>query len=181
MCRKGSRIPFQECSIVDQREEFCRLACVPGQIFVSCVGVSQEPRRQATSGFCARSGPLSSHDPARRAFALRTDAHVSPLRIAAAHPRRQLAPRATAGQGRDTAFGLWLIDLGVRIMHGRPWHPQTQGKEERFHRILKTELLDGYSSPSIPRHQRAFDSPRHARDHRGAGISAAAPCPQGLR
>jgi len=38
-------------------------------------------------------------------------------------------------------LSVWLLRLGVRVLHGRPYHPQTQGKEERFHRTLKSELL----------------------------------------
>lgn len=40
-----------------------------------------------------------------------------------------------------TPLTVWLLRLGVRVLHGRPYHPQTQGKEERFHRTLKNELL----------------------------------------
>ncbi len=40
-----------------------------------------------------------------------------------------------------TALSVWLIRLGIRVCHGRPWHPQTQGKEERFHRTLLDELI----------------------------------------
>ena len=40
-----------------------------------------------------------------------------------------------------TALTVWLLRLGVRVLHGRPYHPQTQGKEERFHRTLQDELL----------------------------------------
>ena len=32
---------------------------------------------------------------------------------------------------------------GIRVGHSRPYHPQTQGKLERFHRSLKTEVLQG--------------------------------------
>lgn len=52
--------------------------------------------------------------------------------------------------GNDTVDGfrsfteleLWLIRLNIKLIHGRPYHPQTQGKEERFHRTLKQELID---------------------------------------
>jgi transposase InsO family protein len=40
-----------------------------------------------------------------------------------------------------TDLSAWLIRLGIQISHGRPYHPQTQGKDERFHRTLKAELL----------------------------------------
>jgi transposase InsO family protein len=40
-----------------------------------------------------------------------------------------------------TPLTVWLLRLGVHVRHGRPYHPQTQGKEERFHRTLKDELL----------------------------------------
>ena len=33
-----------------------------------------------------------------------------------------------------SAFDLWMMQLGVLPIHGKPLHPQTQGKEERFHR-----------------------------------------------
>lgn len=40
-----------------------------------------------------------------------------------------------------TRLTVWLLRLGVRVLHGRPYHPQTQGKNERFHRTLNNELL----------------------------------------
>lgn len=40
-----------------------------------------------------------------------------------------------------TPLGVWLIEHGVRIAHARPYHPQTMGKDERFHRTLALELL----------------------------------------
>jgi len=42
---------------------------------------------------------------------------------------------------RYTEFSTWLIRLGIRVSFSRPNHPQTNGKIERFHRTLKTELL----------------------------------------
>lgn len=40
-----------------------------------------------------------------------------------------------------TKLTAWLIRQGVTVLHGRPFHPQTQGKEERFHRTLALEVL----------------------------------------
>ena len=39
-------------------------------------------------------------------------------------------------------FEKWLMDHDVLPVHGRVKHPQTQGKIERFHRSMKSELLD---------------------------------------
>lgn len=47
-------------------------------------------------------------------------------------------------QGRKygtPGFEVWLTRLGIRLIHGRVRHPQTQGKEERFHRTFKAEVL----------------------------------------
>lgn len=42
-----------------------------------------------------------------------------------------------------TPLGVWLMEQDIRIGHSRPYHPQTQGKDERFHRTLKAEVLAG--------------------------------------
>ena len=44
-------------------------------------------------------------------------------------------------KGGYTQFERWLMDFDVLPIHGRPLHPQTQGKIERFHRTMKNELL----------------------------------------
>jgi transposase InsO family protein len=55
------------------------------------------------------------------------------------------------------AFEVRLMRLGMATMHGRPRHPQTQGKEERFHRTLDVEVLQGRHFADLAESQRAFD------------------------
>jgi transposase InsO family protein len=40
-------------------------------------------------------------------------------------------------KGGYTEFDVWMMRLDILPIHGKPLHPQTQGKEERFHRTLK--------------------------------------------
>jgi transposase InsO family protein len=56
-----------------------------------------------------------------------------------------------------STFEKWLITQRIRLIHGRPFHPQTQGKEERFHRTLKEELLDRQQYRDISHCQASFD------------------------
>jgi transposase InsO family protein len=44
-----------------------------------------------------------------------------------------------------TALSVWLLRMGVRVLHGRPYHPQTQGKEERFHRTLNGDVISQHT------------------------------------
>lgn len=76
-------------------------------------------------------------------------------------PERMLmdngSPWGSAGQGTMTVFTAWLIRLGIQPCHGRPYHPQTQGKEERFHRSLQAELLRHRRFKDLAHCQREFD------------------------
>lgn len=54
-------------------------------------------------------------------------------------------------------LAVWLIRLGIHPQHGRPAHPQTQGKDERFHRTLKVELLQGHTFSDLADCQGHFD------------------------
>ncbi len=76
-------------------------------------------------------------------------------------PRRILAdngpPFGTAGTEAYSSLEVWLMRLGVAVFHGRPRHPQTQGKDERFHRTLRLELLHDREFRDLAEAQREFD------------------------
>ena len=88
------------------------------------------------------------------------------------------SPWGDAGNQPHTIFTVWLMQLGVRVTHGRPFHPQTQGKDERFHRTLKAEVLSGNSFRDLVACQRAFDRWRHVYNHERPheALAFAAPC-----
>ena len=75
------------------------------------------------------------------------------------------SPWGDSGLGPFTKLTLWLMRMGIQVMHGRPHHPQTQGKEERFHRTLKREVLDRRSFRNLEECQQAFDRWRHIYNH----------------
>jgi transposase InsO family protein len=50
-------------------------------------------------------------------------------------------PWGDASGQRWTKLAVWLLKLGVGVVHSRPYHPQSRGKNERFHRTLKAEVL----------------------------------------
>jgi transposase InsO family protein len=78
---------------------------------------------------------------------------------------------AISRHGR-TAFESLLDDLGVTYKHSRPYHPQTQGKIERWHRTLK-QWLDKHPATTLAELQRHLDEfveyYNEVRPHRARG------------
>jgi transposase InsO family protein len=77
-----------------------------------------------------------------------------------------------------TGLKVWLLKLGVRVVHARPRHPQARGKNERFHRTLKAEVFAMRRFRTLPEVQRAFDAWRMVynleRPHQGLGMNVPA-------
>jgi transposase InsO family protein len=88
------------------------------------------------------------------------------------------APWGSDAEHRYTPLTVWLIRLGIGVSHSRPYHPQTQGKDERFHRTLKAEVLRGRSFRDITHAQQSFDEwlpvYNHERPHQAIGMAVPA-------
>jgi transposase InsO family protein len=75
------------------------------------------------------------------------------------------SPWGDSAESRYTIFTTWLMRLGIKISHSRPYHPQTMGKDERLHRTLKAELLSRRRLADLPDSQAAFDAWREMYNH----------------
>ncbi len=77
-----------------------------------------------------------------------------------------------------TPLTIWLLRLGVKVIHGRPYHPQTQGKVERFHRTLKAEVLKKCGTLDLKSYQKRFNTWRNIynfqRPHEALGLEVPA-------
>lgn len=109
-------------------------------------------------------------------------AHLTDLLRRYGLPRAMLAdngpPWGSDAAHPETVLTVWLMRLGIRVTHGRPYHPQTQGKEERFHRTLEAEVLSGRSFGDLAESERAFEGWRgvynHERPHEALGMAVPA-------
>jgi transposase InsO family protein len=82
-------------------------------------------------------------------------------------------PWGTDYAHRHTRLTAWLMQLGVAAHHGRPYHPQTRGKNERFNGTLQLEAIAGESFADLVQLQARLDAWRdiynHERPHQGIG------------
>lgn len=75
------------------------------------------------------------------------------------------APWGGGEPGQYTPLRVWLLKLGVELIHAKPFHPQGRGKNERFHRTLKREVLAAQIPTNLRRAQALFDEWRHVYNH----------------
>ena len=86
------------------------------------------------------------------------------------------APWGSPGApGQLTELAVWLIRLGIHVSYSRPYHPQTNGKDERFHRTLQAEVLERQAFRTHGHMQQALDRWRHVynveRPHEALGMA----------
>ena len=60
-------------------------------------------------------------------------------------------------RGASTGLEIDLVALGIAFKHGKPYHPQTQGKIERYHKTLKKWLAAQDEFDSMETLQRGVD------------------------
>lgn len=76
-------------------------------------------------------------------------------------PERMLVdngpPWGTRDEYRYTGLTVWLVRLGIGVVHARALHPQTLGKDERFHRTLRAEVIGEHTFRDLTECQRYFD------------------------
>jgi transposase InsO family protein len=88
------------------------------------------------------------------------------------------APWGGGTPGQWTPLGVWLLKLGIEVIHSRPYHPQGRGKNERFHRTLAAEVFDLRPLRDLAQAQKAFDEWRPIyntqRPHEALGMAVPA-------
>ena len=69
-----------------------------------------------------------------------------------AHPGGQ-----PGAETRWTGLTIWLLKLGIRVSHGRAFHPQPKAKTIALHRPLDVEVIQRQTWPDVAACQRRFD------------------------
>jgi transposase InsO family protein len=65
-----------------------------------------------------------------------------------------------------TQFSVSLIEQGIDLIYGRPYHPQTRGKIERFHRTLDQSVRHRGTPKEFPLWPELLEDFRHDYNHR---------------
>jgi hypothetical protein len=189
---------------MSQRSEFVRLASARGaNVSALCrrFGVSRQSgnkwlRRFASGGEAALADlprrplacPHRTAEGVERLVLRERDAHPTwGGRLEAAFARYGMPwevlcdngpPFGGEGPHGLTPLAVWLLRLGVGVVHGRRYHPQTQGKDERFHRTLNADVIAGRAFLDGADAQRRFDPFRHEynfhRPHEALGMAVPA-------
>jgi transposase InsO family protein len=73
-------------------------------------------------------------------------------------------PWGGGAPGRFTPLTVWLMKLAIDVIHATPARPQGRGKNERFHRALKSEVFD-QPVRDLQRAQESLDAWRHVYNH----------------
>lgn len=77
-----------------------------------------------------------------------------------------------------SALTIWLVRLGIHVSFSAPHHPQTNGKDERFHRSLKAEVIARQHFHTTAQLQQALDQWRtvynHVRPHQALALAVPA-------
>lgn len=88
------------------------------------------------------------------------------------------SPWGDASGRHWTRLRVWLLKLGIETIYSRPYHPQSRGKNERFHRTLYDEVFALKRFDGFAQVQRAFDRWREVynfqRPHEALGLQVPA-------
>jgi len=121
----------------------------------------------------AEAGPAATGDLAWDAFEIAASRYGL--------PRQVLSDNGLIFTGRlhgtEVAFEVSLKDLGIELINSAPYHPQTLGKLERFHRTVKEWLRDEGPAETLEHLQELLDGFRfhYNRQRPHQGIDDATP------
>lgn len=83
-------------------------------------------------------------------------------------------PWATTHGRGWTRLLVWLLRMKIDVIRSRVRHPQTLGKDERFHKTLSAECVEGHSFSTFKQVQNRFDQWRdvynYERPHESVGM-----------
>ena len=105
------------------------------------------------SVLCSHVVPVATAAEVVRLFFATTDLYGLPSSVLSDNG----AIYTAAYRGSHTGLEIELAMLGIRFKHGKPYHPQTQGKVERYHLTLKKWLRKQPAAASIEELQSQID------------------------